>query len=178
LAHNPLLIMVQLHTVYDFSDESMHLTFLFPLVFAIIGLYVLAYVYKLTSYYIPFFFKKFKTRQQAIFTGFVFTIMGGFVALLVYNDNNKGFHHYKHIYKKHLYLVVQGRVTDFHRSTDKVHDPEYFNVDSIHFEYGDRSTEGYGYSLAQDDIIKSNLLVRIAYFNDDGKNVILKLEAE
>jgi hypothetical protein len=170
--------MVQMHTVYDFSQESMHQTFLGLLVFAIIGLYILAYTFGFTTYYISFFFGKFKTRHQAIFTGFVLTILCGFMALFVYNNNHKLFQRYKHIYKNHLYRVVMGRVRDFHKSTDKIHDLEYFNVDSIHFEYGDRTTEGYGYSLAHDDVIKPNLLVRIAYFDDDGKNIILKLETE
>lgn len=170
--------MGQLHSVYDFSQESMHQTFLLPLAFTIIGIYILAYAYGLTTYYISFFFRRFKTRQQAIRTGFLFTMVSGFITLLVFNDNSKTYHHYQNIYKKHQYSVLEGRVTDFHRSTDKVHDPEHFSVDSVNFEFSDYSTNGYGYSLAHRDVIKQNLFVRISYFNNGNRNVILKLETE
>ena len=172
------LIMTQMHTVYDFSQKQVHLTFLFPLLFTIIGIYVLAYTYGLITYYIAFLFGRFRTRQQAIFTGFMFVIIGGFITILVYNDNYKTYHHYQNIYKKHQYESVKGRVTDFHHSTDKVHDAEHFSVSGVYFEFGDNSTEGYGYSLADRDVIKPNLLVRISYFNNGDRNVILKLETE
>jgi hypothetical protein len=55
-------------------------------------------------------------------------------------------------------------------------------VDSVIFEFGGYNASSVGYSISTpsnaDDPLKSNLFVRISYFNDGKRNIILKLETE
>jgi len=60
------------------------------------------------------------------------------------------------------------------------HDTERFDVNGIHFEYSDFMEGDYGYNNAAScgGAIKEGLKVRIGYFNNGNKNVILKLETQ
>ncbi|HVV55629.1 MAG TPA: hypothetical protein VHC47_09910 [Mucilaginibacter sp.] len=171
--------MHTLHTVYDFKDATMHQTYLLPLCFGLIGLYILAYSFGLTTYYIRDLLR-FKTRRQAVFFGVVFAALGIGISLLVYNDQNETFNEIKKVYDTGKYLEVEGRVRNYHPSEDQMHDNEHFDVDSVHFSFLDDITYSYGYTRSRfsNTAIRPNLYVRIKYYRNGHRNIILKLETE
>ena len=183
--------MPNLHTVYDFANESRHLTFLFPIPFVFIGLIVLIYHINLRKEqdgvhgpFEPIFpgadNRGINTRFKGILFGLIFTLTGCVLTPLLYWGQSPMYEFYKKICREKSYTLVQGRIMQFHHSESPYHDTERFNVNGVHFEFRDYSTDGFGYSTGTltYDPLRPNLFVRIFYFDDGERNVILKLETE
>jgi hypothetical protein len=183
--------MPNLHTVYDFANESKHLTFLFPIPFVIIGLVVLIYHINLQKEqdgvhgpFNPIFpgaeNTGINTKFKGILLGSVFILVGCVLIPILYWGQSPMFEFYKKICREKSYMSVQGRIREFHHSESPYHDTERFNVNDVHFEFRDYSSDGFGYSTGTlpNDPLRANLFVRISYFDDGTRNVILKLETE
>lgn len=183
--------MPELHTVYDFANETISKTFLFPIIFAIAGLIVLIYHVRLRKeqdgIHGPFKpmlpgadRRGIDTKSKGIVLGALFLLLGIVLPILFYSGDSRMFNFYKKVCKEKRYEVVSGRIMQFHQSKDQFHDTERFKVNNVYFEFGGNTSDDYGYrtDIFPYDPLKSNLFVRISYFNDGKRKVILILETE
>ena len=81
------------------------------------------------------------------------------------------------VYHSSSLLTVQGRVDNFLPVPEGTRGTESFAVNGVYFKSTDQSNFGYNTTPWRASIHKG-LLVRIRYYEDDGNNVILKLETE
>jgi len=83
------------------------------------------------------------------------------------------------IYSSGKYKVTAGVIRNYHPAPAGGHEPETFDVDTVHFEIwdADLTIPGYNATAVSGSIIQPNLYVKIAYAKIYGRNVILRLEA-
>ncbi|MBC5863754.1 hypothetical protein [Flavobacterium turcicum] len=167
-------------TVYDFAEKSLKIPLMLsPLIFVVIGI--------VTYYYS----KNYSDPKKYTALGFnerkykmIFSIMyASFATILATITISSQLHQYfmaKSFYELKKYKTVEGKVQNFHPMPAGGHDTERFDVNNIKFEYSDYNESDYGYnkSLVKGGLIKSNAFVKISYFNNGNKNVILKLQIE
>jgi len=85
--------------------------------------------------------------------------------------------HTKAIYTKKQYLTVEGPVRNFDPMPASGHKSESFTVMSVSFAFSDAGPDyGYHNAASHGGAIKPGLLVRLRYFNDGSRNIILKLD--
>jgi hypothetical protein len=72
------------------------------------------------------------------------------------------------------YSSVQGAIENFNFEGQN----EMFDVNGIHFEYNKNDLMNYGFNNSNDDNIESGMFVRIKYYNNKDKNLILKLDIQ
>lgn len=162
-----------MHNVYDFGDQSISLLFLFPIPFLVVGLLIFFYQKNISNDKDSLM----KTKKLGLYFGIVFssfsTLMLISMAICCFGEYYKT----KDIYDNHHFGIVEGSVENYHLYG---HDVEVFDVKNTHFEYSYYDSPYYGYNTtaSHDGVIKSNLYVKIAYFNDGDKNVILKLDVK
>lgn len=172
--------MEELKIVYDFADCFPRIgVMVFPLIFSLIGLGIFCYYKKgvikdRTSMF------GISRRKYGIMFGIFFASFGGLISAILISSNLLEYFKTKRVYQNKEYKIVEGRVEHYHPMPEGGHDSERFNVKGIMFQFSDYDLSNYGYNNAasKGGAIKENLLVRIAYFNNGERNVILKLETE
>ena len=164
--------MEDLKLVYDFSTRPIDLqSMLLPLLFVAVG-FILFYSGKKYSNR----FERNRTRGL----GIAFILLSGLASYLTIPANLKEYFTTKKMYVSRQYKIVEGRVENFHPMPWAGHDTERFDVKDVHFEFSDYDLTDYGYNNAasKGGAIKADLYVKIAYFNNGNRNVILRLETE
>ena len=169
--------MKNLQLVYDFGNQypGAGLTLMPLLVVALgIGLY--------------FFSKKFedpdatsipgynKRKYQMVF-GIIFACGGSLVSLVIIPVVLSNYFDIKKVYTEKAYQTIEGKVEDFHPMPPTGHDTERFNVNNVHFDYSDfeLASGGYNTTTPHGGFIREGLYVRISYYYNGNRNVILKL---
>ncbi|MDN3581907.1 hypothetical protein [Mucilaginibacter flavus] len=170
--------MKTFHTVYDFGNESIPITFLFPLPFFIIGLLIFFYHLKNKDEskenrnILP-------DRIRGLIVGGAFLTLSGFMMPMIALSSIPDYYKLKKIYSAGRYQIVEGSVKNYHPMPEGGHDTERFDVKNIHFEFSDfHIKNGYNNAASHGGAIKANLAVKIRYYSDGGENVILKLEVD
>ena len=167
-------------TVYDFADESLKVSvLLFPLIFVAIGIgtYYYSKKYSEPNKYNALGFNE---RKYKMIFSIIFTSLSVIFSTIIISSQLHEYSKTKKIYKLKKYRTVEGKVEKFHAMPSGGHDTEKFEIKNIKFEYSDYDETDYGYkkSAATGGLIKSNQIVKINYFNNGNKNVILKLQIE
>ncbi len=172
-----------LHNVYDFNNESVSLQFLFFILPLTIGplLFFTARLppdkgsqYELMSYVES-------RRILGMIIGAIITLVGLFGITFLGYHSFSTFNFFKRLCKNHHYAIVEGCVTDYHPiEKDIYREQEHFKVKDVYFTYNDyiRNDLGYTRSASHGGVIRPGLYVKIAYYNDGDRNVILKLDTE
>lgn len=163
--------------VYDFADRFPRFGYmLMPLLFVIIGFGIYIYNKKYVdnnSNATLGFKRKYGMVFGIIFSSFavIFSVVSVPAILGEYFKT-------KSVYDNNLYQTTEGVVENFHPMPASGHDSERFTVNGIEFEFSDFDIGDYGYNNAASlgGAIKEGLKVRIGFFNNGYKNVILKLE--
>ncbi len=171
--------MSTFHTVYDFANQSLRLTFLIPLPIIAIGCYTFYYYKNLKIDHGRLFFQL-KSRRVGMLYSLITILFCGSWALFVGISDLKNYNHASDIYYQKKYSTVKGRVENYHPMPQNGGDTERFEVSGVRFEYMDYDQSDYGYNNAASHggAIRPNLFVRITYYNNGAKNIILKLDAE
>jgi hypothetical protein len=166
--------------IYKFSERSPDYgIMLFLLIFVFIGIGIFLYHKNVVD-------KNAKTtlgtnkRKSGMFFGIIFSSFAILVSAFVIPSQFSTYNKTNRIYQYKLYQTVQGIVENYHPMPEGGHDTERFTVGGVPFEYSDYDLTDYGYNNAasKGGAIKEGLLVRIGYFNNGSKNVILKLETK
>ncbi|MBC7721654.1 MAG: hypothetical protein H7068_06480 [Pedobacter sp.] len=172
--------MQDLKLVYDFADRFPRIeVILFPLVFVAIGLAIFYYHKKGVTEN-----ERLKTnisnREYGMVFGIFFASIASLFSTFVISINLNEYFKTKKNYDNKEYKIIEGKVQHYHPMPEGGHDSEHFDVKEIYFEYSDSDISDYGYNNATSNggAIKENLYIRITYFNNGDKNVILKLETE
>ncbi|HVY74902.1 MAG TPA: hypothetical protein VG890_08745 [Puia sp.] len=164
--------MNQLKLIYDFSHRSIDFeSLLWPLLCVAAGFAIFYYSKKDTT-------QKERNRTKGI--GIVFILFSGLFSAMIIPSHLKEYFTTKNIYENKKYIIVEGHVDHYHPMPWGGHDTERFEVKGVEFEYSDYDLTDYGYNntASKGGVIKDNLYVRISYFNNGRRNVILKLETE
>jgi hypothetical protein len=174
------IFMQDLKLIYDFTEQSPRFSIIMlPLLFIAIGLAI-------------FFFSKIKVdkaatssfainkRQYGKFFGLVFASFAALISAFVIPSQIAEYRNTKTIFTTKNYKIVEGKVKNYHPMPASGHDTERFIVDSVQFEFSDYDLTDYGYNNAasKGGVIKDGIYVRIGFFNNGKRNVILKLETE
>jgi len=165
--------MQHLKIVYGFGNRFPRLWILFvPLIFMIAG-------FRTFLHYRNNARKKSDLQLKVIFSLIFASLSGLFFAFVLF-VNLAEYFETKRSYDQKSYKIVEGRVANYHPMPAGGHDSERFTVNDIRFEFSDYDASDYGYNntASEGGVIRSNLYVRITYFNNGDKNVILKLESE
>lgn len=166
--------------VYDFAGRLPRWEpILFPLVFVAAGIGVYFYCRKYMDPKKVDLFGINKRKHGLVF-GSVFASLAGLVWIVITFFTLKEYFNTKKIYVQRSFSIVEGRVRNFHPVPAGGHDSEKFDVAGVHFELSDYDAGTYGYNNAASHggVIREDLAVRIGYFNNGDKNVIVKLETE
>ncbi|MDB5201708.1 MAG: hypothetical protein JWQ27_1117 [Ferruginibacter sp.] len=172
--------MKELKLVYSFAERSPNIgVMILPFVFFIIGLGIFFYSKKKADNKTPAKSSTYKRIYGMIF-GVVFALFSGLIGAFVITSNLGAYRATRNIYKTKRFHIVQGKVDNYHPMPEGGHDTERFTVNGVAFKYGDYDVTDYGYNNAasKGGVIKEGLFVRICYFNNGDKNVILRLEIE
>lgn len=167
MAKTPELQHINFTLVYEISPTLNFLTFdfLFPLVFALGGIFMY--------------------RNPSIAKGFIpikyikpMAISWVLVALLVISGSvltKMKKYRLNNAYQSGQFNVVQGTVENFSNIKGKKHGEESFDVNGIHFHYASNRITG-GFNVISDDSgpIKEGVLVRISHIG----RIIVKLEVQ
>jgi hypothetical protein len=172
--------MENLKLIYDFSDHSpSYGTMIFPLLFVLIGIAIFFYHKNQVD---KNAISKFgiNRRKYGMFFGILFSSFATLISAVVIPSHLSEYSKTKRIFKDKQYQTVQGKVENYHPMPEGGHDTERFSVNGVPFEYSDYDLTDYGYNNAasKGGVIRQGLYVRIGYFNNGTKNVILKLETE
>ncbi|WP_419788591.1 hypothetical protein [Mucilaginibacter sp. SP1R1] len=113
------------------------------------------------------------------------TIIGimttGAIFLLVAWLSTKSYIENREIYNSKDLLFVEGRVMKYCSMPYEGHADETFEVNGVGFVFSDYQQigiGGYNNAASHGGVIKSNLYVRIGYYNNGERKVILQLETE
>ena len=112
--------------------------------------------------------------------GIIFASFGGLVSVLLISIMLGEYYNTKSVYDKKQYQIIEGKVENYHPMPEGGHDTERFTVNGVEFEFSDFDVSDYGYNNAASHggAIRQGLKVKIDYFNNRNKNVILKLMTE
>lgn len=168
------------HIIYDFADRLPRFgSMLTPLLFVVVGI----------GFYI--YHKKFvecsttsssgiDKRKYGMVSGIIFASLGGLISIVLIPSMLGEYFKTKSVYDNKQYQTIEGVVENYHPMPAGGHDSERFTVGGVKFEFSDFDARDYGYNNAASHggVIKEGLQVRIGYFNNGDKNVILKLETE
>jgi len=164
-------------TLYDFANRLPNFdSLLFPVIFLVTGLFMW-YINKRHASSASPATQKNDLRIRRFF-GQLYTVMALLISLwLVFSS----LHHYlqvKQIYYSDKLLTTEGSV-DYFLSSDysPSHEDEML-INNVRFSISPADNKRYGYNqtAANGSPLKENMLLRISYYNDGDKNVILKLE--
>jgi hypothetical protein len=172
--------MRDLKIIYDASEQSLRFgTILFPLLFVAIRLAVFFYHKKAVDKSAKSSFGINK-RKYGMFFGILFTSFAVLISAFIIPYQITEYRQTRRIFTNKSYQIVEGKVKNYYPMAAGGHDTERFTVDSVQFEYSDYDLTDYGYNNAasKGGVIKEGLYVRIWYFNNGNRNVILKLETE
>jgi len=170
--------MSQWITVYDFAGhwpkfENM----LLPLAFVAIGLFIYRKAKRDANetLVMPFGLTK---RQQGVWGGLVFASIAGLMSVVAIPGMLLDYAQTRSVYVHQQYKLVQGVVRDFAPMPVSGHQLERFTVKGVPFAFSDFDESDYGYNntASHGGAIRPGLPVRIAYFDNGSKNVILKLD--
>jgi hypothetical protein len=168
------------HTVYEFSDKIIKLTFLFPLSIAIIGL--LAFFYNRHIKDNTQVLGRFKTRTGGMIWGLFFFFGAGFISCGMALSSYNQFEITKEVFNHRRYSATEGVIQGYKTFSESggkntVLQGESFYVNNINFSYYENDTDyGYHKPYASGGVIRPELTVRIGYFYNGEKNVIVKIE--
>ncbi len=171
---------MNLKLIYDFGDRWPNVgVMLLPLGFVLVGLGIFFYhliAVKNTQHSRSLL----NRRNYGMFFGILFASLTGLIALVLIPANINEYQKTKRIYDSRDYEIVQGTVENYHPMPATGHDRESFTVKGVSFEFSDYDVSDYGYNNAasKGGAIKEGLYVRIAYFNNGNRNVILRLEVD
>lgn len=117
-------------------------------------------------------------RQHGMWIGLAAISLSGLICLLGIPSLLLDYFHTKAIYAEKQYLTVEGPVRNFDPMPVSGHKDESFTVVSVPFAFSDYAGPDYGYhnAASHGGVIKPGLLVRLGYFNDGSRNIILKLD--
>jgi len=120
----------------------------------------------------------FNNRKYGMVFGIIFSSFAGLFTVVSAPAILGEFFKTKSVYDNNLYQTTEGVVEYYHPMPASGHDSERFTVNGIEFEFSDFDAGDYGYNNAASlgGAIKQGLKVRIGYFDNGSKNVILKLE--
>jgi hypothetical protein len=173
-------MMQHYHTVYDFADRLPRFGFMFfPLIFVAVGIGIYFYYKKFVNHDATSTFG-IKKRKYGMVFGIIFASFGGLVTILLISIMLGEYYNTKSVYDKKQYQLIEGKVGNYHPMPEGGHDTERFTVNGVEFEFSDFDVSDYGYNNAASHggAIRQGLNVKIGYFNNGNKNVILKLMAE
>jgi hypothetical protein len=155
----------------------MRITYLSPLLLAAVGLIIFFYAKRSQP---NAMILKDWSRTGAMVFGLLFASITAMLAFMVFFSEVKRYNNTKEIYYEKKYLITSGRVENCDPMPKWDRKPEAFDVNGVHFEFMDFDLTNYGYNNAatHGGAIKPNLFVRIGYYNNGEKNVILRLETE
>ena len=119
-------------------------------------------------------------RKYGMVFGIIFASFGGLICVILIPSMFSDYSNTKSIYLEKKYQTTEGTVENYHPMPESGHDSERFTVNGVEFEFSDFDLSDYGYNNAASHggAIKAGIEVRIGYFNNGHKNVILKLETE
>lgn len=158
--------ITQLHLVYRVTDMIPNL-----LMLVLLGGVFAAFLF----YYI--FFQKGKDGGVVI----ILTVFTGGIFCLILWISVKSYVWNREIYNSKKLLLVEGRVMNYHPMPYQGHAHETFKVNGVKFAFSDYDQlgiGGYNNAASHGGVIRSNLYVRIGYYDNGERNVILKLETE
>lgn len=159
--------MKDLKMVYNFVDRYPNFGMYFLiLLFAAIGFGIFYIHWKR--------FDKNETddkRRSGMISGLMFFFLPTFLAAFLIPSDIKEYIKTQEIFDKKQYKMVEGRVSNFNTYGKLA--IEQFDVNGVHFDFSDDRDYGY-----HGGAIRENLFVQISYFNNGGRNVILKLKTE
>lgn len=170
--------MEALHIVYDFANRSISLGFLGPLPFIGVGLFIYYYHKGIKNDSEAMY--RLHTRKNGMILGLAMVIFLSIGFIITTIEGFTNYFHAKSIYDNHNFKTVEGTVENYHPMPLGGHDTERFDVNGVHFEFRDYDGTDYEYNNAavNGGAIEKNLYVKISYFNNGKKNVILKLETD
>jgi hypothetical protein len=167
--------------VYDFGSRFPIPDFFFfiPLILTLVGLIVYYHNKSAVSTKETITFEINKRKYIMVF-GLIFATVCGLFFIITVTSFFQEFFLTSKIYRNKEYQIVEGKVGNYHPMPHGGHDSERFQVNNIHFKYSDYDLSNFGYNNAASHggVIRENLLVRIAYFHNGDKNIILKLETK
>ena len=172
--------MQHYHMVYDFADRLPRFGFMFlPLIFVAVGIGIYFYHKKFVDSNATSTFG-IKKRKYGMVFGIIFASFGGLVSVLLISIMLGEYYNTKSVYDKKQYQLIEGKVENYHPMPEGGHDTERFTVNGVEFEFSDFDVSDYGYNNAASHggAIRQGLKVKIDYFNNRNKNVILKLMTE
>ncbi len=105
----------------------------------------------------------------------------GAIFLLIVWISTKSYMANREIYNSKDLLFVEGRVVNYHPMPYQGHADETFEVNGVKFafsDYDEMGIGGYNNAASHGGVIRSNLYVRIGYYNNGERNVILQLETK
>lgn len=168
------------HVIYDFADCLPRFGFmLMPLLFVAVGIGVHIYHKKFVDNSATSSFAINKRKYGMVF-GIIFASFAGLISIVLIPSMFGEYFKTKSVYDNKQYQTTEGVVENYHPMPAGGHDSERFTVEGVEFEFSDFDVSDYGYNNAASHggAIKEGLKVRIGYFNNGSKNVILKLETE
>ena len=172
--------MQDLRLIYYISSQTPRFgAMMFPILFVAIGLAIFFYNKKIADKTAKSSFGIDKRKYGMLF-GILFAFFAALISAFVIPSQIAEYRQTKRIFTNKNYQIVEGKVNNFHPMPSGGHDTERFTVDSVQFEYSDYDLTDYGYNNAasKGGVIKEGLYVRIGYFNNGNRTVILRLEAE
>ncbi len=168
------------HLVYDFAGRLPRFGFiLIPLLFVAVGIGIYIYNKKFVDGNATSTFGINKRKYGMVF-GVIFATIAVIISIILIPSMFGEYIKTKNIYNNKQYQIVAGTVENYHPMPSGGHDSEKFTVSGVEFEFSDFDVSDYGYNNAASHggVIRQGLNVRIGYFNNGDKNVILKLETE
>lgn len=168
------------HLVYDFAGRLPRLGFmLIPLLFVAVGIGIFIYNRKFVDNSATSTFGINKRASGMVF-GTIFAAFAVLISIFLIPSMVGEYFETRNIYNNKQYQTVAGMVENYHPMPSGGHDSEKFTVSGVEFEFSDFDVSDYGYNNAASHggVIRQGLNVRIGYFNNGDKNVILKLETE
>jgi len=172
--------MLHLKLIYDFADRFPRIgVMLFPLILVAIGLCIFFYNKNIVAKGQASKREINRAKYGKLF-GVIFTSITGVIVVFGVVFNLVEYFKTKKVYDNKKYQMIEGKVEHYHPMPEGGHDSERFDVKGIHFEFSDYDLSDYGYNNAasKGGAIKEGLHVKIGYFNNGDKNVILRLETE
>jgi hypothetical protein len=161
-----------METVYDFKNELPHLHGLGTFLFFLVGGYIYYWQNSLESTDE----ETDETQEKKRFFGLVIFGICLLTSLVMLPIEI-----YRYVETRHNYRNLdmnEGYVSNYHAMPSSGHDYEQFSVNDIPFYFSDFDETNYGYNNAASlgGAIRNNLYVRIGYYADGDRNIILKLE--
>ena len=172
--------MQHYHMVYDFANRLPRFGFmLFPLIFVAVGLGIYFYHKKFVDNRATSTFGISKRKYGMVF-GIIFASFAGLISIFLIPSMLGEYLKTKSVYDKKQYQLIEGKIENYHPMPEGGHDSEKFTVNGVEFQYSDFDVSDYGYNNAASHggVARQGLKVKIGYFNNGNKNVILKFMTE